>query len=410
MIKVGLIGINGFGRVHVENVLKLAAKGMVKCVAFADIKVDRQDEQYQQLIALGAKHYTDYNEMLDNHKELDFVTIATPIHLHKPMAIDALNKGFNVFLEKPPAVTIQDIDEIIEAANKSGKLCEVGFQTITGKAFRTLVKKLRDGQLGSVGKVVGVGMWKRTQAYYERTPWAGKLIHHGSYVLDGSITNPLAHLLHNCLIVAGSGDADAAVPKKVQAELYKAHPIEGEDTSCIRIKTANNVEIMFYTTLCHTGQDIPYIKIYGSNGQAVWHYNNILEFEYKDGGRENYEFEEEDLFLNKLIEFIEALQGKEMELNSSIHKCKNFVLVCNGAYESSRETINISDEYLIIKPEDNTIATNIKNIDKIIEEAAKQGKLFSELSIEWAVSTRPFSMEGYNSFQLLKTTNGGLYG
>ena len=57
MIKVGLIGINGFGRVHVENVLKLAAKGMVKCVAFADIKVDRQDEQYQQLIALGAKHY-----------------------------------------------------------------------------------------------------------------------------------------------------------------------------------------------------------------------------------------------------------------------------------------------------------------------------------------------------------------
>ncbi len=402
MMEVGIIGINGFGKVHVENVLKLAAKGKVKCVAFADVEVDRQDEQYQELIALDAKHYRDYNEMLDNHKELDFVTIATPIHLHKPMAIDALNKGFNVFLEKPPAVTIQDIDEIIGVANKRGQLCEVNFQTITGKAFRILVEKLRKGQLGDIEKVVGVGMWKRTQAYYQRTPWAGKLVHNSNYVLDGSITNPLAHLLYNCLIVAGSGDACTAIPKKVQAELYKGHLIEGEDTSCIRINTVNGVEIMFYTTLCHTGQDVPYIKVYGSKGQAVWHYNNTLELEYNDGPRESYEFEEEDLFLNKLLGFIEALEGKDIGLNSSIHKCRNFVLACNGAFESSGEIINIPDEYLTIKPEDNTIATNIKSIDKIIEEAAKQGKLFSEISIEWAVPTRPFSMEGYKSFQLFK--------
>lgn len=45
------------------------------------------------------------------------------------------------------------------------------------------------------------------------------------------------------------------------------------------------------------------------------------------------------------------------------------------------EIIKIPDEYLIIQPEDNTVAINIRNIDKIIEEAARQGKLFSELSI-----------------------------
>lgn len=402
MIKVGLIGINGFGRIHVGNVLKLAAKGMVKCVAFADVKVDKEDKQYKELIALGAKHYTDYNEMLDNHKELDFVAIATPIHLHKPMAIDALNKGFNVFLEKPPAATVQDIDELIEVANRSGKLCEVDFQTITGKAFRTLVTKLRNGELGDIEKVVGAGMWKRTQAYYERTPWAGKLVHNGDYVLDSSITNPFAHLLHNCLIAAGSGEVDIAVPKKVQAELYKAHPIEGEDTACIRINTANNVEIMFYTTLCHTEEGIPYIKVYGSKGQAIWHYNNKLELEYKDGRRENYEFEEEDLFYNKLVDFIKTLEGNDTELNSSVYNCRNFVLACNGAFESSGEITEIPDKYLIIEPENNTIATNIKNIDKIIEEAAEQGKLFSEIAVEWAVSTQPFSMEGYQSFGLFK--------
>ena len=66
MLKVGLIGINGFGKIHVANVLKQAAKGKVKCVAFADVKVDKEDKDYQELIALGARHYTDYNEMLDN--------------------------------------------------------------------------------------------------------------------------------------------------------------------------------------------------------------------------------------------------------------------------------------------------------------------------------------------------------
>ena len=85
-------------------------------------------------------------------------------------------------MEKPPAVTIQDIDEIIGVANKRGQLCEVNFQTITGKAFRILVEKLRKGQLGDIEKVVGVGMWKRTQAYYQRTPWAGKLVHNSNYV------------------------------------------------------------------------------------------------------------------------------------------------------------------------------------------------------------------------------------
>lgn len=74
------------------------------------------------------------------------------------------------------------------------------------------------------------------------------------------------------------------------------------------------------------------------------------------------------------------------------------------------EIIKIPDEYLIIQPEDNTAAINIRNIDKIIEEAARQGKLFSVLSIEWAVSTRPVLMEGYKNFQLFKNNNGGLYG
>ncbi|MGB4185526.1 MAG: Gfo/Idh/MocA family oxidoreductase [Caldicoprobacterales bacterium] len=402
MLKVGLIGINGFGKIHVANILKQAAKGKVKCVAFADVKVDKEDKDYQELIALGARHYTDYNEMLDNHRDLDFVTMATPIHLHTPMAVNALNKGFNVFLEKPPAVTIQDIDEIIQAAERSGKFCEVDFQNTSGKAFKTLIEKLKAGVLGDIEKVVGVGIWKRTQDYYERTPWAGKLIHNGSYVLDGSMNNPLAHLLNNCLIAAGRGDTNAAMPQTVQAELYKGHEIEGEDTTCVRINTVNDVEVLFYTTLCHTGNDTPYIKVYGSKGQAYWDYNNILEIKFNDGDKESYQFEEEDLFEKMLVNFVKVLKDKKAKLNSSISSCRSFVLASNGAFESCGKTIKIPQDYLIIKPEGDTVATYIKDIEKIIEKAAEEGKMFSEMSIEWAVPTQPFSMEDYRSFELFK--------
>ena len=54
----------------------------------ADVKVDKEDKDYQELIALGARHYTDYNEMLDNHKDFDFVTI-TPLYIYLSMAVNA---------------------------------------------------------------------------------------------------------------------------------------------------------------------------------------------------------------------------------------------------------------------------------------------------------------------------------
>lgn len=64
--------------------------------------------------------------------------------------------------------------------------------------------------------------------------------------------------------------------------------------------------------------------------------------------------------------------------------------------------MKIPNEYLDIQPEDNTIATSIKNVDKIFENAIAEGKLFSELSVEWAVKTDPFIMKDYTCFELFK--------
>lgn len=400
--KMGLIGINGFGEAHVETTLSLIEKGRVQCIAFADVNVDMEDEYFKRLIRSGAQYYENYEDMLDNQKDMDFVAIATPIALHKPMAIKALNKGFNVLLEKPPAVTIQEIDEIIAASKKNGKLCAVDFQNTSGTAFKMLISKIQEKAIGEIQKVIGVGMWKRTKSYYERTPWAGKLIHNGQYVLDGTLNNPLAHLLNNCLLAAGKGDAIAAVPEWVHAELYKGHDIQGEDTTCVKVHAKNGVDIMYYTTLCNPTQDIPYIKVYGNCGEAIWDYSNTLDIIYTDGQKDHYSYGEESLMENMYLNLIDAIEDRNVKLNSSIDDCRSFVIASNGAFESCGRPVKIPNEYLDIQPEDNTIATSIKNVDKIFENAIAEGKLFSELSVEWAVKTDPFIMKDYTCFELFK--------
>ncbi|MEM2970618.1 MAG: Gfo/Idh/MocA family oxidoreductase, partial [Candidatus Bathyarchaeia archaeon] len=149
------------------------------------------------------------------------------------MTIETLENGYNLIVEKPPAATIQDLDEMLEAERKSGKFCAVGFQFLYMKTVRKLKEYICDGKLGEIEKVLVKGKWKRQDSYYERTPWAGKFIYNGQYVLDGTINNPLAHFLMNSLYFASRKRGEADNPKLVRAELYRGHQIEGEDTSCL---------------------------------------------------------------------------------------------------------------------------------------------------------------------------------
>lgn len=400
IMNVGLIGIGGFGKNHAKAIINLIKQGKLKCTAFADIKVKSDSNEYRKLINLGAKYYENFEEMLDSQKDLAFIVISTPIFLHKSMAITALCKGHNVLLEKPPAVTIQDIDELISIKQKTGKLCGVDFQNTSGKAFRTLVQKISKGELGTIKKVIGVGMWKRTQSYYDRTPWAGKLIFNGNYVLDGTLNNPFAHMINNCLILSGYGDAKKAQPKSVQAELYKGHDIEGEDTACIRVYIQNGIEIMVFTTLCNPINDIPYIEVYGSRGKAIWRYDNSLKVIYYNGKERNFNYGKEELIVNMYNNFIDALENGEDRLYSSIEDCRNFVLTTNGAFESCSNIIKIPDEHLIVKKENETIVTYIRDIDNIFNTASSYSKLFSELGVKWSTKTKVFAMYDYNNFEL----------
>ncbi|WP_186445713.1 Gfo/Idh/MocA family protein [Paenibacillus cremeus] len=398
-LKAALIGIGGFGKSHTAMISKLASEGIISCAAFCEPNADKFEKERDILQSLGAQHYTDYRDML-KHPDLDFVIIATPIPLHKRMCIDALEQGVPVLLEKPPAVAIEDLDAMIEVQQRIGQPVAVNFQNTSSQSFLQLLQSIREGRIGKVASVVAVGMWKRTQQYYERNNWAGTLRYNGEYVLDGSMCNALSHLWQNSLLAAGAGDPEQAQPQWIEAELYKGHPIESEDTVCAKIRSKNGVLVHMYTTLCNENNDTPYIKVIGDKGELQWNYDQSLRLTDGEGKIHNFEFEKEDLMRNMYMNLIRRIRGEETKLFCDLAACRNFVLTANGAFTSSGLVHPIPEGALDIASDETTVTTAIKGIRELVKEASEKQQLFSETAVQWAVRTQRVDLRDYRQLQL----------
>ena len=130
MIKVGLIGIGFMGRGHLENYIRLESEGFpIKLVAICDIDEAKFENKFiPGNIDVGNTRYdfskynlyTDIDEMLEK-EELDYVDVPLPTYLHSEASVKALNKGINVLCEKPMALTVEQCQAMINAAEENNK-------------------------------------------------------------------------------------------------------------------------------------------------------------------------------------------------------------------------------------------------------------------------------------------------
>lgn len=406
-MNAALIGISGWGDSVLCALKAMEARGELRLAAVSDVQLDRNREKISELQRAGVHYYQDYREMLAKEKAVDVVAIATPIHLHKNMSVEAMEAGFHVLLEKPPASTIQEVDEIISASERTGRLCQVDFLNSSGEAFLEMKRSVEGGLLGEIRTITGVGLWQRLDSYYSRTNWAGRLTLNGNYVLDGTVGNPLSHLLNNMLLLGraapNKGSAETA---SVTAELYHAHDISSEDNSCLRVEMGNGAVLLFYATLCHDGSETPYILAEGTRGTAYWDYAQKLRIE-TDGSvvERDYsaalEVEGYNSFIaNMLRNLWDVASGREGRLYCSAQDTRSFVLALNGAFESSGGTHAIPARFVRRYPEEDSVATHLVGIRETILRAAREKRLFSEMGVEWAVKGREKDMTGYRVFDM----------
>ena len=84
--------------------------------------------------------------------------------------------------------------------------------------------------------------------------------------------------------------------------------------------------------------------------------------------------------------------------NCTLQTCRPFTLVVDGAFESSKLTHGVDTKYLRRFEYQDSIKTVVDGLDEFMKKTFEQSKLFSELSVPWAIKTKPFDVTGYKQF------------
>lgn len=180
------LGIIGAGAVAGDH---LAAIGRVPGLTVVHV-MDRHLERAQALAALAgrASFSTDLESLWS--ADLDAVLICTSPESHADFAVEAFRTGVGVMLEKPAALTVADLDRVLEAAAASGKPLLVGQTARFQPAHMEMCETLRSGALGEPRLVhltwyaghVWPGAWRAWQLDVDRC--GGHIVHNGIHALD----------------------------------------------------------------------------------------------------------------------------------------------------------------------------------------------------------------------------------
>jgi predicted dehydrogenase len=147
-ISLGIIGVNGMGRGNLGNCAKFPD---VEVTAVCDVWKDRIDPVVAQYQAT-AKAHTDYRELLDR-SDVDAVIIATPPHWHALMAIQAVEAGKDIYLQKPMTLYPDETLALRNAVNQHQRISQIGTQIHAGGNYRRVVEWIRSGKLGPISAV-----------------------------------------------------------------------------------------------------------------------------------------------------------------------------------------------------------------------------------------------------------------
>ena len=266
-IGFGILGAGMISGIHADA-LRKSSKG--KMVAVCDVRQENA-RKLAETYAPDAKVYADFDQMLAD-PAVEVVNIVTPNHLHTQFVLKAAAAGKHVLCEKPPAMSLAETDQMIEACRKAGVKFGVFVQSRMREPMRHIKQAIESGRFGKILRVDIQMKWFRTADYYKMDAWrsnrkcgAGVTIQHAFHYID-----LLQYLM-------GRG----AVVSARMCNL--AHPdVTLEDTLDARIDFANGVtgHIQASTALW-PGNDVR-VEVYGSEGCAVMAGTAMAMWKFKE--------------------------------------------------------------------------------------------------------------------------------
>lgn len=255
-IRVGVIGIGNIGTMHANNIYGNKIQGM-KLTAVCDVRQSQLD--FCQNTFANVTCYSDYHSLIHSG-EVDAVVISVPHRSHAKIAIEALQAGLHVMLEKPIDVTVKEGRKLIEVSEHVDKKFAIMLNQRTNKLFQKAHEIVQGGYLGELKRSVWiVTNWYRTQYYYDSGDWRATWSGEGG----GVLINQAPHNLDLWQWICGMPDSVRAF-----CNIAKYHNIEVEDEATIYAKYKNGATGIFITT---TGEypGTNRLEISGDKGKLV---------------------------------------------------------------------------------------------------------------------------------------------
>ncbi|MEU7277900.1 Gfo/Idh/MocA family oxidoreductase [Streptomyces sp. NPDC045431] len=369
-IPLVLAGARGHGRWHLANIRRLQRAGLVRLAGVCEPR----PLDAAELDALGFPpplQSADLGALLDATGAADggIAVLCTPIDTHTDLALTAAAHGTHILLEKPPAPSFAEFRRMADGVRAAGTACQIGFQSLGSHALPAIARLVAEGAVGDVTGIGAAGAWARDEAYFRRSPWAGRRrLDDGTDVVDGVLTNPLAHAAVTALALDGSPHAEDVAA--IELELARAHAIEADDTSCVRLTTRRGTRVTVAVTLCAEEPGEPYVVVHGTRGRiTLWYKQDRVLLQRAGHGPAESLHGRTDL-LENLVGHLTA--GEELLVPP--HR--------TGAFMRLVEAVRTAPEPRRL-PEGTWYADGnrrvVKGIDALVHASADTLSLFSEL-------------------------------
>ncbi|MFI8303522.1 Gfo/Idh/MocA family protein [Streptomyces sp. NPDC085927] len=373
-LPVVLAGARGHGRWHLANIRRLQEDGLVRLAGICELTPLTEDEYGGE----PPEQSADFGALLES-TGARIAVVCTPIHTHTYLALAAAGRGVHLLLEKPPAPSYAEYRRMADGVAAAKIACQIGFQSLGSHAVPAIRALVADGAIGRPTGIGGAGAWVRPEDYFRRAPWAGRRRLNGVDVIDGALTNPLAHAVATALALAGSTRAEDVTG--IETELLRANDIESDDTSCVRVTTAQGRPVTVAATLCAERADDPYVLVHGTSGRITFWYKQDRVLVQRAGhGPEELHFGRTDLLENLVDHLVTGAPllvtpdatGAFMKVVEAIRRAPDPAPLPAGAWH------RVPGENRRVVP----------GVDGLVAAAADTLSLYSELGAPWALPAR----------------------
>lgn len=413
-VVTGLVGLGGYAGNICELLLnergQAAQSGdpTVRLAGVVSSNPARHPERVEQLQKHGVAICPDYDALLAL-PGLEAVWLPLPIDMHLPYTRKALEAGKHVMLEKPVAGAIQDADELILLRERYNRRVLIGYQDMYDPATVEIKTRLLDGVIGKIRRATLQAVWPREYRYYHRNDWAGALTKNGIWVMDSPANNALAHFINIGLFFMGPTMEEGAQPLEVEAELYRANPIENFDTCSMRIQLAGDIPML--VCLTHAGKVCrhPTLVLEGDRGTLHWSFEGDIRLAPEPGSPHAdraYSATRDErphrFMADRFNQLIRGIDNPNITM-STLENARLQTLVVNGASEADA-VANIPDDQIETVGEGETAIRAVSGIEDAFEQCISRNVMLHESTIfPWTHPAGSLSLRHYSRFDGPKT-------